>query len=151
MENQLTVVKDGTLGSFQDKHGILTVKDSLLGPRRYIAKQTGLTPEDIEKKTTKEVKELCVAAGASREQIANWIKDYNGSKQQYYSSSAILVGGLASDSRWRKSARRSFNTKGEFIGFTATFRKERNPQASTLAVQNAELRARIAQLEAQTA
>lgn len=141
-------VQDGTLGSFQDKHGILNVKDSLLGVRRYIAKQAGLSDEDIKEKTTKEVKALALAAGATSGQISDWSKNYTGSKLQFYAASASFLGMLSADARYRKTVRRSFNAKGDPIGWTASIRKERNAPAATLAAQNAELRAKIAQLEA---
>jgi hypothetical protein len=147
-DTQLTTVRDGTLGTFADKHGILSAKDSLLGVRRYIAKQAGLDENAIEKKTTKEVKALAIAAGATEAQIKNWSKDYNGSKLQFYAASASFLGMLSADSRYRKTVRRSFNAKGQSIGWTASIRKERNPQASTLAAQNAELRAELAAMRA---
>jgi hypothetical protein len=147
-ETRLTVVKDNTLGTFTDQHGILSAKDSLLGVRRYIAKQAGLSDDEIKEKTTKEVKALAITAGATEAQIKNWSKDYNGSKLQFYAASASFLGMLSADARYRKTVRRSFNKEGKSIGWTASIRKERNPQSSTLAAENADLRARLARLEA---
>src|SRR5260370_3809904 len=148
MNNTLTTVQPGTLGAYKDEKGILSPKDCLLGVRRYIAKQAGLSPEDIEGKKTKEVKALAITAGASKDQITNWSKDYQGGKQVFYSASASFLGMVAADARYRKTVRRAGNAKGEQIGWNASIRKERAPQVATLARQNAELRARVAQLEA---
>jgi hypothetical protein len=147
MNNQITV-QDGTLGSFTDSKGILSGTDTLLGTRRYIAKQAGLSDEDIKEKTTKEVKALAIATGATKEQITNWSKDYQGSRQTFFAASASFLGMIAADSRYRKTVRRSFNKKGESIGWSATVRKEKAPQVATLAAQNAALRAEIAALKA---
>ncbi len=148
MNNTLQTVQPGTLGAFKDTAGILSPKDCLLGTRRYIAKQAGLSDEDIKERTTKEVKALAIAAGATKEQISGWSKDYQGGKLQFYAASASFLGMVAADARYRKTVRRSVNAKGEQIGWTASIRKEKSPQAASLAAQNSELRARVAQLEA---
>jgi hypothetical protein len=117
------------------------------GVRKFCADKYGVVlPALVKGKkgpSFKEVKALCVAAGATEAQLKADSKQWDSIRAAHFASSAIFIGALAADPSFRKNARESKNKDGDVIGYSATFRKERSVTARGAT--------RIAQLETQLA
>lgn len=111
--------------------------------REYIAEKAGITlPAHVKGTpglTGKEVTALCVTAGKTEEQVKAWRKEFDGVRKQHFIHSSMAVAMLAADPSIRTTLRPSLNKKGECIGGSATFRRERSASQSQAQ--------RIAQLE----
>jgi hypothetical protein len=149
METRITVA--GQQVSLNTRGGAVNDKGTLTGVRVYVAQKAGLTKEEVEKKTFKEVKEMIETQSlATKEEVAGWTKEYNGHRAAHYADSARIGGLFIASPEWRKAFRPSYNKAGDFIGGILTIRKERS-KASTLQAQIAAKDAEIAALKARVA
>lgn len=115
--------------------------------REYIAETLGVTlPATVKGQkglTGKEVTALCVAAGKTEEQVKAARKAFDTVRKEHFIASGMAVAMMAADPSIRTTLRPSLNKKGECIGGSATFRRERSASQSQAQ--------RIAQLEQQLA
>lgn len=132
MSNQLVV---------QGK-AVTLVKPS--GIRHFVAGKFGL--EVAEKETFKSVKERALAAGATKVQLQALSKEYDGMRTSYYTQSALINGQMAADPTLRKATKININKKGDVIGATTIYRRERSSNVSK-DVEIATLRALVAKLQ----
>jgi hypothetical protein len=146
MQNNQLVVSGQNL-VLPDLGHAVNDKYSLVGARRFVAAKAGLTEAEIEKKTMKEVKDLCVAAGIDEAEIKAWRAEYDSIEKSYRKFSRQATALFSSDPAFRQAWKPNFNAKGQFIGATTTFRKERSlSQSANVRLEQAE--ARVKQLEA---
>lgn len=122
--------------------------------RKFIADKAGITLPEVPKGgkglTMKEVTALVVATNKhTEENVKQWRKDLDVLRTQHYVDSARVVGMLAADPTLRKSVKPTFNKKGECIGASASFRREKGLGASATII--AQLTARLAAAEARLA
>lgn len=124
-------------------------KGSLIGARHFVAGKAGITlpkPAKGEKGATmKEVKAMVIAKGKTEAEIKTWFAEYDVARAEFYRQSGQLTALLAQDPTYRKSVKVSINPKGECIGATTTFRKERSAAKSSVVAQ---LQAQVALLTA---
>lgn len=145
MQKQLVVAGK----SLPDLGDAINEKGSLVGARRYIGFHFGLTESDIDKKTTKEVKALVLAAGADADAVKVREKDYRVKREQFYANWNIINGALAADPTFRKGGRVRTNDKGEITGVTMSYTKLRgslnkDAKIAALEAENARLRSTMA-------
>lgn len=139
----------------------LVIGASAVGPitalpniRQFIAGKAGITlpvtPKGGKGLTMKEVTALVVATNVhTEENVKQWRKDLDVLRTQHYVDSSRVVGMLAADPTLRKSVKPTFNKKGECIGASASFRREKGLGASATII--AKLTAELAQAKAQLA
>jgi hypothetical protein len=131
--------------------GIVNDKGALVGARHYLAGKAGITlpktPKGEKGASMKEVKAEIVALGHTADEIKTWSKEYDKGRAEFYRQCGQLNGMLAADPLYRKSLKVSRNAKGDVIGATTTYRRERAASTSTVAAlvaQVADLTARLA-------
>jgi hypothetical protein len=149
--NKKQLVVAGQPLAINQRDGALTAKGVLVGARVFIAMKAGMAHDrkDVEGMTTKDVIAKIEADGlATKEQCKTWEKEYKAHKSAHYAASSQIGGLFIASPEWRKSFKTDYNAKGEPIGGTLTFRKERSANAS-LASQLAAIRAENAKLQAQ--
>lgn len=153
-EKGLVVVNNQQL-ALQSFLPILSATGSLLGPRRFIAKQFGfcvakgdngnLDWSEIKDMNTKEVREKIVSAGlATKEQVSEAITSYNEQKERFYTESTKATALIGADQSLRKEVRMVQGKKG-LIGFNVKARFVKSTSS------NATRDARIAELEKELA
>jgi hypothetical protein len=145
MKELIVQGKPLVLGNFG---GILDDKGSLIGAPRWIAQQAGIElparAKGVVTPSMKEIRAMIVAEGEHDEkQVTEWNKSYNAQRTDFFSKCGLVNGQLAADPTLRKSVKINRNTKGEVIGATTTYRKERSASQS-MATQLAELQRQLA-------
>lgn len=117
----------------------INAKGSLIGARQFVAGKADITLPKVEKgekgPSMKEVKAMVIAAGKTEAEIKVWFAEYDAARSEFYRQSAQLTGMLSADPTYRKSVKISINPKGECIGATTTFRKERAAAKSSVVAQ----------------
>ncbi len=134
MSTQIAVIENGKMVNFSS---IPTAKD-------YIAGKLGITLPEGTKENPTTMKTLKALAVGREAEVKALVTEYNAKRVEHYAQSAVFIGALAADGRFRKTVRSSISKKtGEVIGYSASFRKEKSVAASKDAT--------IAMLQAQVA
>lgn len=114
------------------------------GIRYFVAEKCGL--EVQEKETFKSLKERAIASGATKADLQVWGKEYDSIRSDYYVQSNLINGQLAADPTLRKAVKINLNKKGEAIGATTIYRREKSNTLS-LKAEVTQLRALVAKLQ----
>lgn len=114
------------------------------GIRYFVAEKCGLEVE--EKETYKSLKERALESGATKDDLAVWGKEYDGIRSDYFTQSALVNGQMAADPSLRKATKINVNKKGDVIGATTIYRREKSTSLS-LKAEVAQLRALVAKLQ----
>lgn len=126
----------------------VNAKGGLIGARHFVAAKAGITLPKVAKgekgPSMKEVKAMVIASGKTDAEIKAWFVEYDIARAEFYRQSGQLTAMLAQDPTYRKSVRISTNPKGEVIGATTTFRRERSAAKSDVV---AALQAQVAALQ----
>lgn len=114
------------------------------GIRHYVAGKFNL--EVADKETYKSIKERAIKAGATKDQLTVLGKEYDSLRTSYYTQSALVNGQLAADPTLRKAVKVNINKKGDVIGATTIYRRERS-NALSQAEKIRQLEALVAKLQ----
>lgn len=144
MSNQLVI--QGKALALSNYKGAVNDKGTLVGVRLFVGAKINLTAEDLEGASFKDVKALCVKAGKTKEEVKAWQKEYDMLRVEHAKDSRNLTALLVADPAFKASLRMNINRKGETIGATTVFRKEKSPR-QTLENQLAAAQAEIARLK----
>jgi hypothetical protein len=145
--NTLALFSNGKQVAIPDFGGATNAKTKLIGARLFVASKAGLSAEDCEGKTPKEVFAMAIAAGATKEDVQAWRAEYDSREKEHARFMRQAYAEVANNPAWRQKHSLAINAKGQIIGVNSQFRKEKSLSVSA----NARLEmanAKIAKLEA---